>query len=122
MLCIGCFCRGPRFLLRQNVSAQPEKHFLYQQQQNFIQPADPYPNPPTISLLPLRPKTCMPRVPSRAPEAEPKQLQISSMFDELKTSFQVRNCEDIQHQTLHVGHTVRCQILSWYEVTMSKLV
>ncbi|XP_023933546.1 regulator of G-protein signaling 22 isoform X1 [Lingula anatina] len=53
---------APRFLLKQTVKYHPEKNKLYHHQK-LLQPVPnvPYPNPPTMTLLPLRPKSCAPR-------------------------------------------------------------
>lgn len=56
--------RGPRFVLKEQQKVNPNKNYLYQQMQRFKNPKLEvvYPNPPTVALLPLRPKTCIPRV------------------------------------------------------------
>ena len=59
--------RAPRFLLKQQTRCFPERNLLYQNQQ-ILRPSttcSSYPDPPTIALLPLRPKTCAPRLRSQ---------------------------------------------------------
>ena len=78
--------RAPRFLLNQESHVHPEQHYLYHHQQK-MQPAHfhtTYPNPPTITLLPLRPRTCLPRTKRR--EAAPTEPVISDMFDTSQVS------------------------------------
>ncbi|KAK6179499.1 hypothetical protein SNE40_011844 [Patella caerulea] len=54
---------APRFLLKQLMKTNPEKYYLYHHQQLLKQTkTDVNPNPPTKSLLPLRPKSCQPRI------------------------------------------------------------
>ena len=78
--------RAPRFLLQQSLKAQPEKNPLYQQQKvmNHQQRrnGEVYPNPPTISMLPLRPKSCMPRL----TEDEKPKIQITEAFEPTEVS------------------------------------
>lgn len=56
--------RAPSFILKQELKVNPNKHYLYHQQKKIQNPKLElvYPNPPTATLLPLRPKTCIPRV------------------------------------------------------------
>ena len=76
---IHCFhCRAPRYLLKQRAKVNPDQNFLYHHQKAMINLPETYPNPPTISLLPLRPKTCMPKL---GPVASPQGPQISALFD-----------------------------------------
>ncbi|ELU18295.1 hypothetical protein CAPTEDRAFT_185777 [Capitella teleta] len=55
---------APSFILKQELKVNPNKHYLYHQQKKIQNPNLElvYPNPPTATLLPLRPKTCIPRV------------------------------------------------------------
>ncbi|CAH1803041.1 unnamed protein product, partial [Owenia fusiformis] len=74
---------GPRFLLNQKCKVKPEKNELYKHQKLISGKDKPrgssvYPNPPTATMLPLRPKTCMPRVMRSAPE---KSLEITDAFE-----------------------------------------
>ena len=55
------FHRAPRFLMKQKVKIHPEHNLLYNQQKKLKPKPDPFPHPPVVSLLPLRPKTCLPR-------------------------------------------------------------
>ncbi|KAK7502187.1 hypothetical protein BaRGS_00006551 [Batillaria attramentaria] len=52
---------APRFLLKHLLHTNPNKYYQYQQQMNMKPPPEVYPNPPTMTLLPLRPKSCLPR-------------------------------------------------------------
>ena len=70
--------RAPRFLLKQNTQSTLERNYEYLQQRELQRPTEVYPNPTTVSLLPLRPKSCMPRMKNAT---EPKAVQISGMFD-----------------------------------------
>ena len=61
--------------MKQNVKIYPEQNVLYNQQKKMKPKPDPFPNPPVVSLLPLRPKTCMPRK-QQALETPRESLQI----------------------------------------------
>ncbi|XP_074640881.1 regulator of G-protein signaling 22-like [Tubulanus polymorphus] len=54
---------GPRFLLKQNLDSDEKASQLVKK---LVQPSKighhSYPNPPVATLLPLRPKTCAPRI------------------------------------------------------------
>jgi hypothetical protein len=67
------FYRAPSFLLKQDQKVNPNKNPSYYQQQKNNRPKFElvHPNPPTVALLPLRPKTCLPRVRERAAGAAP---------------------------------------------------
>ncbi|KAL8596666.1 hypothetical protein ACOMHN_032608 [Nucella lapillus] len=54
---------APRFLLRQLLRTNPAKYRQYQEQRlNLMPPREVHPHPPTITLLPLRPKSCHPKM------------------------------------------------------------
>ena len=76
--CTLLHSRAPRFLLKQNTQSTLERNYEYLQQRELQRPTEVYPNPTTVSLLPLRPKSCMPRMKNAT---EPKAVQISGMFD-----------------------------------------
>ena len=68
--------RAPRFMIKQQVHVNPDRHYLYHHLK-LIQPSEsPYPNPPVTPLLPLRPKTCIPRV------RKANDVQINDLFSE----------------------------------------
>lgn len=57
------YCRAPRFLLKQAQYKKPEENYLYQNlKQVKAQDNSVNPSPHTATLLPLRPKSCMPRI------------------------------------------------------------
>lgn len=56
------FCRAPRFLLKQMMHANPDKNLLYNHLQNLKPRIGVDPKPPTATLLPLRPKSCLPKM------------------------------------------------------------
>ncbi|KAK3091838.1 hypothetical protein FSP39_023074, partial [Pinctada imbricata] len=55
---------APRYLLKQMTTTEPDKNQLYHnlKRMKSEDTISPYPNPPTATLLPLRPKSCMPRI------------------------------------------------------------
>ncbi|XP_064626526.1 regulator of G-protein signaling 22-like isoform X3 [Lineus longissimus] len=57
---------APRFLLKQKLHTDPNKNPLYLNQRHCrpktAKDNGPFPDPPVISLLPLRPKSCAPRL------------------------------------------------------------
>ncbi|XP_077991279.1 regulator of G-protein signaling 22-like [Glandiceps talaboti] len=55
---------GPRFLMKQAFRVIPDTNYLYKRQKNLQKPlvTSAYPNPKTVTLLPLRPKSCKPRI------------------------------------------------------------
>ncbi|WAR24165.1 RGS22-like protein [Mya arenaria] len=53
---------APRFLLKQMMRTNPDRNLLYTHMKHVKTPAGIDPSPPTASLLPLRPKSCLPRV------------------------------------------------------------
>ncbi|ESO87501.1 hypothetical protein LOTGIDRAFT_235002 [Lottia gigantea] len=54
---------APRFLLKQLMKSNPKKYYLYHHQHLLNErKIDTDPNPPTKTLLPLRPKSCHPRI------------------------------------------------------------
>ena len=56
------YFRAPRFLLKQMMRTDPDKNLLYQHLKRLKPPSSVDPNPPTATLLPLRPKTCQPKM------------------------------------------------------------
>ncbi|XP_052256163.1 regulator of G-protein signaling 22-like isoform X3 [Dreissena polymorpha] len=57
---------APRFLLKQMMRSNPDRNLLYQHLKHMKAPSGVEPSPPTAPLLPLRPKSCLPRI--RKPE------------------------------------------------------
>ncbi|XP_070194884.1 regulator of G-protein signaling 22-like isoform X2 [Littorina saxatilis] len=54
---------APRFLLKQLYKSNPARYQQYQEQHlNLLPRKEVYPNPPTMTLLPLRPKSCYPKL------------------------------------------------------------
>ncbi len=80
ILCLCVHCRAPRFLLRQESSVNPLKNQMYLHQREITNQPTAHPTPPTISLLPLRPKTCVPRLRQQQPET----CRITSMFEDIE--------------------------------------
>ncbi|XP_076441403.1 regulator of G-protein signaling 22-like isoform X3 [Babylonia areolata] len=57
---------APRFLLKQLLRTNPAKYRQYQEQRlNLMPPREVHPYPPTMTLLPLRPKSCHPNMDDR---------------------------------------------------------
>ncbi|XP_046585614.1 LOW QUALITY PROTEIN: regulator of G-protein signaling 22-like [Haliotis rubra] len=52
---------APRYLLKQMAPSNPDRYYLYHHQQLLKRKKEVYPNPPTAVILPLRPRSCMPR-------------------------------------------------------------
>lgn len=52
---------APRFLLTQLRTTDPNRHALYQNLMHLKAKTDAYPTRPAAKLLPLRPKSCIPR-------------------------------------------------------------
>ncbi|XP_033123615.1 regulator of G-protein signaling 22-like [Anneissia japonica] len=53
---------APRFLMREHYKCNPTKNYLYHRQQLNRPKSIPNPEPKAVTLLPLRPKTCMPKM------------------------------------------------------------
>lgn len=71
------FYRAPRFLLKQLMRSDPDKNLLYHHLRHLKHPAGVDPSPATASLLPLRPKSCLPRMTLKEPVIAP-QHQVGS--------------------------------------------
>ncbi|XP_053393937.1 regulator of G-protein signaling 22-like isoform X3 [Mercenaria mercenaria] len=76
---------APRFLLKQMMRTNPDKNLLYHHLKHLQHPAGIDPNPPTASLLPLRPKSCLPRMkvqePVIAPQIQPIYFEPPDTLD-----------------------------------------
>ena len=82
-------------MLKQKMKTHPEKHFLYQQQKLLEEKPEPHPNPPTIPLLPLRPKNCMPRMMQQHIQTEP---HITDAFESLQVCVLLVSSELMQQK------------------------
>ncbi|KAL4236453.1 GTPase activator [Mactra antiquata] len=76
---------APRFLLKQMMRTNPDKNLLYHHLKHLNTPAGVDPSPPTASLLPLRPKTCHPRM--REPEVTPQDL-VTELFPQVEETIE----------------------------------
>ena len=74
------FIRAPRFLIKQEMNTKPNRNYIYNQQLKLKSVVTADHEPKTATLLPLRPKSCMPRLPTHRP-----QIEISGAFDDLPT-------------------------------------
>ncbi|XP_060585737.1 regulator of G-protein signaling 22-like isoform X3 [Ruditapes philippinarum] len=63
---------APRFLLKQMMRTNPDKNLLYHHLKHLKHSVAVDPSPPTASLLPLRPKSCLPRMKPQEPVIAPQ--------------------------------------------------
>ncbi|XP_063968049.1 regulator of G-protein signaling 22-like [Lytechinus pictus] len=69
---------APRFLMRETYQQNQSSNYLYIRQQLLTKPGPaPYPDPPTVTLLPLRPKSCCPRLRSFSLDSEPMEVHVN---------------------------------------------
>lgn len=87
------FIRAPRYLLKHLLQTHPEKYYLYNQMKSSLPAKESDPFPHTQELLPLRPKSCCPRIrtgPGVVEVSFQDQIQINQMYIE-------NNCIVIKH-------------------------
>ncbi|XP_070556314.1 regulator of G-protein signaling 22-like isoform X2 [Ptychodera flava] len=100
---------GPRFLMKQAFKFVPDTNYLYQRQRTLLKPlvTSAYPNPKTITLLPLRPKSCKPRIKVAvpAPPVVSQSLPATTGGDKQKTE-QVKAAKSVTDEVKHVTISV----------------
>ncbi|XP_069127158.1 regulator of G-protein signaling 22-like isoform X2 [Argopecten irradians] len=70
---------APRFLLKQSLKSDPTKNELYHNMSQLRLNTDGvYPNPPTTKLLPLRPKSCVPKISTPPPPTPVPSVPLTS--------------------------------------------
>ncbi|XP_033738546.1 regulator of G-protein signaling 22-like isoform X2 [Pecten maximus] len=70
---------APRFLLKQSLKSDPAKNELYHNMSLLRLSTDGvHPNPPTTKLLPLRPKSCVPKITTPQPPTPPSSVPLTS--------------------------------------------
>ncbi len=82
-ICEFHIARAPRFQVSQQTKINTDQHYLYQQQKLLTaKTVESFPKPSVSPLLPLRPKTCMPRFRQDSLLQKSTGTEISDMYSQ----------------------------------------